>query len=267
MPKMPEHAQDLRHGAPQTRRGMEQLASLGENSEGGYSSRNFLKFPPAQDAADQQRQDDVVAPALQRRPVGHGQKFPGLLPGQPVPQPAPLLPNIGISVRCSRTRRQVGVRCSEVPEEAPGQGSVSQDGEPGGGHARAILKRSGHWARLQPNVKMLSTRDDVGRAISPEEEAALFNQAVNPPCAYSPYATCPLAAPENQDEKAGLRRDALSTQVIDAQPRGRTGNCCQPTRLWLLKPNSRVAQRGPHAHRRTSRRRCLPNLAILLAPH
>lgn len=25
-----------------------------------------------------------------------------------------------------------------------------------------------------------------------------FNQAVNPPCAYSPYATCPLAAPENR---------------------------------------------------------------------
>ena len=25
-----------------------------------------------------------------------------------------------------------------------------------------------------------------------------FNEAVNPPCAYSPYATCPLAAPENR---------------------------------------------------------------------
>jgi integrase len=34
--------------------------------------------------------------------------------------------------------------------------------------------RSSHRARLQPNVKMLSTRDDVGRAITPEEEAALL---------------------------------------------------------------------------------------------
>ena len=25
-----------------------------------------------------------------------------------------------------------------------------------------------------------------------------FNQAVNPPCAYSPFATCPLAAKENR---------------------------------------------------------------------
>jgi integrase len=42
------------------------------------------------------------------------------------------------------------------------------------GTLRAILKRSGQWARLQPDVKMLSTREDVGRAITPEEEAALL---------------------------------------------------------------------------------------------
>lgn len=39
---------------------------------------------------------------------------------------------------------------------------------------QAILKRSGHWASLQPNVKMLATRDDIGRAISSEEESALL---------------------------------------------------------------------------------------------
>ncbi len=36
-----------------------------------------------------------------------------------------------------------------------------------------------------------------------------FNKAVNPPCAYSPYATCPLAAPENRLQvavKAGEKR-------------------------------------------------------------
>jgi integrase len=42
------------------------------------------------------------------------------------------------------------------------------------GTLRAILKRSGQWARLQPDVKMLATRDDVGWAITSEEEAALL---------------------------------------------------------------------------------------------
>jgi integrase len=42
------------------------------------------------------------------------------------------------------------------------------------GTLRAILKRFGHWARLQPNVYMLATRDDIGRAITPEEESALI---------------------------------------------------------------------------------------------
>lgn len=42
------------------------------------------------------------------------------------------------------------------------------------GTLRAILKRGGQWARLQPEVKMLPTRDDVGRAITPEEETALL---------------------------------------------------------------------------------------------
>jgi integrase len=41
------------------------------------------------------------------------------------------------------------------------------------GTLRAILKRSGHWARLQPEVKMLATRDDIGRAVPPEEESVL----------------------------------------------------------------------------------------------
>ncbi len=42
------------------------------------------------------------------------------------------------------------------------------------GTLRAVLKRSGQWARLQPDVKMLPTREDVGRAITPEEEGALL---------------------------------------------------------------------------------------------
>jgi integrase len=46
------------------------------------------------------------------------------------------------------------------------------------GTLRAILKRSGQWARVQPDVRMLPTREDVGRAITPEEEAALLQACV-----------------------------------------------------------------------------------------
>jgi hypothetical protein len=42
------------------------------------------------------------------------------------------------------------------------------------GTLRAVLKRSGQWARLQPDVKMLPTREEIGRAITPEQEAALL---------------------------------------------------------------------------------------------
>ena len=42
------------------------------------------------------------------------------------------------------------------------------------GTLRAILKRASQWARLQPEVSMLPARDDIGRAISMEEEAALL---------------------------------------------------------------------------------------------
>jgi integrase len=43
------------------------------------------------------------------------------------------------------------------------------------GTLRAILKRAGQWARVQPEVTMLTTQDDIGRAITIEEETALLN--------------------------------------------------------------------------------------------
>jgi integrase len=42
------------------------------------------------------------------------------------------------------------------------------------GTLRAILRRHGIWARLQQDVRMLPTREDVGRAITGEEERALL---------------------------------------------------------------------------------------------
>lgn len=42
------------------------------------------------------------------------------------------------------------------------------------GTLRAILRKNRLWAAIQPDVKMLRAREDVGRAISHEEEAALL---------------------------------------------------------------------------------------------
>ena len=46
-------------------------------------------------AADQQRQDHIVAFALQRRAIGDREQLFGLLAGQPVPQPGSLLADVG----------------------------------------------------------------------------------------------------------------------------------------------------------------------------
>ena len=42
------------------------------------------------------------------------------------------------------------------------------------GTLRAIMRRNRVWAQIQPDVRMLPTRDDIGRAITTEEESALL---------------------------------------------------------------------------------------------
>ncbi len=42
------------------------------------------------------------------------------------------------------------------------------------GTLRAILRRNRLWAAIQPDVRMLPTRDDIGRALTPDEEVALL---------------------------------------------------------------------------------------------
>jgi integrase len=42
------------------------------------------------------------------------------------------------------------------------------------GTLRAILRKNRLWASIQPDVRMLRAREDVGRAISRDEEAALL---------------------------------------------------------------------------------------------
>jgi integrase len=47
------------------------------------------------------------------------------------------------------------------------------------GTLRAILKRNRQWAQLQPDVRMLPTRDDCGHALTDLEEAALLKACLN----------------------------------------------------------------------------------------
>ena len=42
------------------------------------------------------------------------------------------------------------------------------------GTLRAILRRNRLWAEIQPDVRMLPTRDDIGRAVSAEQEEKLL---------------------------------------------------------------------------------------------
>ena len=42
------------------------------------------------------------------------------------------------------------------------------------GTLRAILRRNRLWAAIQPDVRMLPTREDIGKALTPDEETALL---------------------------------------------------------------------------------------------
>ncbi len=83
---------------------------------------------------------------------------------------AHLLPELGRKLICDLDARDVARYQQKRLDEEASPKTVNLEV----GTLRAILKRSGQWARLQPEVKMLPTRDDIGRAISTEEEAALL---------------------------------------------------------------------------------------------
>lgn len=81
-----------------------------------------------------------------------------------------LLPELGRKLVCDLDARDVARYQRKRLDEKASPKTVNLEV----GTLRAILKRFGQWARLQPDVKMLPARDDVGRAITPEEEAALL---------------------------------------------------------------------------------------------
>jgi integrase len=83
---------------------------------------------------------------------------------------AHLLPELGRKLICDIDARDIARYQQTRLDEDASPKTINLEI----GTLRAILKRSGHWARIQPEVKMLSARDDVGRAITTEEETALM---------------------------------------------------------------------------------------------
>jgi hypothetical protein len=53
------------------------------------------------------------------------------------------------------------------------------------GTLRAILRKHRLWANIQPDVTMLRTRDDAGRALSLEEDKALLSECRNSPLTFA----------------------------------------------------------------------------------
>ncbi len=83
---------------------------------------------------------------------------------------AHLLPELGRKLVCDLDARDL----ARYQQKRIGEGASPKTVNLEIGTLRAILKRFGQWARVQPDVKMLATRDDIGRAITPEEESALL---------------------------------------------------------------------------------------------
>jgi hypothetical protein len=75
-----------------------------------------------------------------------------------------------------------------------------------------VLEEDGSLFLIFRDQSNLSETDQTGRFLSADKpvngEAMLdFNKAENPPCAFTPYATCPLA-PEGNDLKVAIRAGA-----------------------------------------------------------
>jgi integrase len=83
---------------------------------------------------------------------------------------AHLLPELGRKLVCDIDARDISRYQQKRVDDGASPKTVNLEV----GTLRAILKRSGQLARLQPDVKMLATRDDIGRAITAEEESALL---------------------------------------------------------------------------------------------
>ena len=83
---------------------------------------------------------------------------------------AHLLPKLGRKLVCDIEARDIALYQQDRLEEVASPKTVNLEI----GTLRGILKRSGQCARLQPDVNMLATQDDIGRAFTSAEESALL---------------------------------------------------------------------------------------------
>jgi integrase len=81
-----------------------------------------------------------------------------------------LLPTFGKSLIIDIDGKSI----SQYQQERLGEGASPKTVNLEIGTLRAILRRNRIWAEVQPDVRMLPTRDDVGRAVTADEEAVLL---------------------------------------------------------------------------------------------
>lgn len=79
-------------------------------------------------------------------------------------------PFFGKMLLCDITAEDI----SRYQAQRLGQGAAAKTINLEVGTLRAILRKNRLWAGIQPDVRMLRAREDVGRAISRDEEAALL---------------------------------------------------------------------------------------------
>jgi integrase len=81
-----------------------------------------------------------------------------------------LLPVFGGRLVSDIEARDIAKYQQERTKEGAAGGTVNLEI----GTLRAILRRNGQWARVQPDVRLLPEKDDVGKALDAEEEARLL---------------------------------------------------------------------------------------------
>src|SRR5260370_13475233 len=83
-----------------------------------------------------------------------------------------LLPELGKLLVCDIEARDIARHQQKRMQEHAAPKTINLEG----GTLRAIMKRHGAWARVQEGVRMLPGQEEVGRAISAEEEQILLRE-------------------------------------------------------------------------------------------
>src|ERR687883_517498 len=80
-----------------------------------------------------------------------------------------------IAGRAERNRRRELEDVSRYQQHRLREGAAAKTINLEIGTLRAILRRHRLWASIQPDVRMLPARDDIGRALTPDEEKDLLD--------------------------------------------------------------------------------------------